>query len=92
MSASALKVFSPEGGTRSAGAVRPRDECFYNTHQPGGRHMRLRLDLPVMKVSPSGLRNLCGYGPVADATGRVMSASGLNSRGQGCIGLRPEGH
>ena len=39
--------------------------------------MRLRLDLPVMNVSPSGLRNLCGYGPVADATGKDMSASGL---------------
>ena len=53
--------------------------------------MRLRLHLPVMNVSPSGLRKLCGYGPVADATGRDMSASGLNSRGQGCVGLRPEG-
>ena len=79
MSASGLKVFSPEGGTRTAGAVRPRGECFYNTHQPGGRHMRLRLDLPLMNVSPSGLRKLCGYVPVADATGKDMSASGLKN-------------
>ena len=52
--------------------------------------MPLRLDLPVMKVSPSGLRNLCGYGLVADATGRDMSPSGLKRRGQTCVGLRPE--
>ena len=53
--------------------------------------MRLRLDLPVMNVSPSGLRKLFGYVPVADATGKDMSASGLKSRGQGYVGLRPEG-
>ena len=52
--------------------------------------MRLRLHLSLMNVSPSGLRKLCGYVPVADATGRDVSASGLNSRGQGYVGLRPE--
>ena len=41
--------------------------------------MRVRLDLSLMNVSPSGLRKLCGYGPVADATDRHVSASGLRN-------------
>ena len=39
--------------------------------------MLLRLGLPLRNVSASGLGALCDYGPVADATGKDVSASGL---------------
>ena len=39
--------------------------------------MLLRLGLPVRNVSASGLGVLCFSGPVADTTGKDVSASGL---------------
>ena len=39
--------------------------------------MRWRLGLPVRNVSASGLGDLCFSSPVADATGKDVSASGL---------------
>ena len=63
--------------------------------------MLLRLGLPLRNVSASGLGVLCDYGPVADATGKDVSASGLrrllgieapvaDAHRQECVGLRPE--
>ena len=39
--------------------------------------MLLRLGLPLRNVSASGLGVLCFSGPVADTTGKDVSASGL---------------
>ena len=62
--------------------------------------MLLRLGLPSRNVSASGLGDLCDCGPVADATGKDVPASGLKRligieapvadlHRQGCAGLRP---